>query len=312
VRCSIVDAAINVFGPNPPSRWSPSEKKVGHGFAQFPVDNVGVQYGLGALSKHEITPAQFADLNQKIGGLDIDTNLVPHRVRATRSALARAYRSGMINEANNLNRTAIIDCRGPDPGLFHDAYRAFAVRARLDRAHGTHASQLIWEGPAPIIGDAECQRLSFEAMDRWLAAVHRDHRHVGVARKVAADKPADLTDRCYSGTGTMLSSNLCGPAIVPIYGTPRMDAGDGITTDANKCQLEPLDRSSYDVSFTNAQWAALRATFPKGVCNFSKPGVAQQPTVPWQTYQRRNGKVIYGGRPLGSPPRSKPIRPRRR
>ena len=42
----------------------------------------------------------------------------------------------MINEANNLDRTAIIDCRGPDPGAFHDAYRAFAVRARLDRAHG--------------------------------------------------------------------------------------------------------------------------------------------------------------------------------
>ena len=26
------------------------------------------------------------------------------------------------------------------PGLFHDAYRAFAVRARLDRAHGNHAT----------------------------------------------------------------------------------------------------------------------------------------------------------------------------
>ena len=58
----------------------------------------------------------------------------------------------MINETNNLDRTAIIDCRGPDPGAFHDAYRAFAVRARLDREHGGHANQLIWEGPGEPIG----------------------------------------------------------------------------------------------------------------------------------------------------------------
>ena len=74
----------------------------------------------------------------------------PERMRADHTALANAYRSGMINETNNLDRTAIIDCRGPDPGLFHDAYRAFAVRARLDRAHGNHANQLIWEGPVAV------------------------------------------------------------------------------------------------------------------------------------------------------------------
>ena len=61
----------------------------------------------------------------------------------------------MINETNNLNQTAIIDCRGPNPGLFHDAYRAFAVRARLDREHGTHANQLIWEGPVPLLADKQ-------------------------------------------------------------------------------------------------------------------------------------------------------------
>ena len=115
--------------------WTPQEKQIGHGFADTPVDNVGVQYGLGALQQGEITPAQFVDLNQKIGGLDPDANHTPERMRADHTALANAYRSGMINETNNLNRTAIIDCRGPNPGLFHDAYRAFAVRARLNRAH---------------------------------------------------------------------------------------------------------------------------------------------------------------------------------
>jgi hypothetical protein len=90
-------------------------------------------------------------------------------------------------------------------------------------------------------------------------------------------------------------------------------AGDGITTDANKCQLKSLSRSDYPgVTFTAAQWSSLQKTFPTGVCDFSKPGVAQQPTIPWLTYQDARGHVIYGGRPLGSPPASKMFRVRRR
>jgi hypothetical protein len=40
------------------------------------------------------------------------------------------------------------------------------------------------------------------------------------------------------------------------------------------------------------------------VCDFSKPGVSQQGTVPWQTYQddSNGGAVIYGGQPLGAAP----------
>ena len=60
--------------------------------------------------------------------------------------------------------------------------------------------------------------------------------------------------------------------------------------------------------FTDAQWSALQKIFPSGVCDFSKPGVDQQRTIPWQTYQDARGKVIYGGRPLGAPPRSTPIK----
>jgi hypothetical protein len=309
VRCSILDAAINVFGPRQPEVWSPIEQQLGRGFAGSPIDNVGVQYGLSALERGQITPAQFVDLNAKVGGLDIDTNLVPNRISADRPTLANAYRSGMINEANNLNKTAIIDCRGPDPGLFHDAYRAFAVRARLDREHGTHANQLIWEGPVLLLGDSKCELNSFLAMDRWLAAVEKDRRHVPPARKIAADKPADLMDRCYDGAGNQLADGLCPQGVVDVYGTPRTVAGDAITTDTNKCQVKPLSRADYGIGFSDEQWAQLQATFPEGVCDFSRPGVDQQGTIAWQTYQRRNGDVIYGGRPLGKPPMSKRIKP---
>ena len=60
------------------------------------------------------------------------------------------------------------------------------------------------------------------------------------------------------------------------------------------------------MQFTDAQWQELEATFPDGVCDYNKPGVAQRYTIPWLGYQRPDGKVIYGGRPLGAPPSSHP------
>ncbi len=314
VRCDIQDAAINVFGPDPRADWSASEKKAGHGFAVPPIDNVGVEYGLGALQQGKITPAQFVDLNEKIGGVDIDTNPTASRIATRGAALANAYRSGMINETNNLDQTAIIDCRGPDPGAFHDAYRAFALRARLDREHGNHANQLIWEGPALIIGDTQCNLTSLIAMDRWLGAVEKDTSSKTQAQKIADDKPSDLGDECYDGNGNKVSDGLCPPGVVPIYGTPRTVAGDAITTDANKCQLKPLSRSGNygPIPFTDAQWAQLQSLFPNGVCDFSKPGVDQQPTIPWMTYQDARGHVIYGGRPLGPAAGVGPVRSQRR
>jgi hypothetical protein len=312
VRCTIQDAAVNVFGPRSPTLWGPQEKQIGRGFAGAPVDNVGVQYGLGALRSGKITAAQFVDVNAKIGGLNADAAVVPDRIAAERPTLANAYRSGMINETNNLDRTAIIDCRGPDEGLFHDAYRAFAVRARLDREHGGHGNQVIFEGPQSLTADPQCELNSFLAMDRWLAAVENDSSRRPLARKIVRDKPADITDRCYDGSGVKVSDDLC-PSIVHVYGTPRTVAGDAITTDNNKCRLKPLDRDDYgDVQFTDAQWADLQETFPSGVCDFSRPGVSQQPTIPWQTYQNARGRVIYGGTPLGPPPQSTPLKVKRR
>ena len=108
----------------------------------------------------------------------------------------------MINETNNLDETAIIDCRGPDPGAFHDAYRAFAIRARLDREHGDHDNQVIWEGPVPLLGDAAMRANSFL---RWTAGWPPSRRttpKAPLAEKIARDKPAGLTDACYDGAGS--------------------------------------------------------------------------------------------------------------
>src|SRR5581483_9817625 len=136
VRCTLADYMINVFGPRPSDVWSQNEQKLGHGFAGLPIDNVGVEYGLTALQQGTISPAQFVDLNNKIGGQNIDLNPTKARFKADQPALRNDYRSGAVNETNNLTSVAIIDLRGPDPGAFHDAYRSWAIRARLEKQEG--------------------------------------------------------------------------------------------------------------------------------------------------------------------------------
>ena len=51
-----------------------------------------MQYGLTALQGARITPEQFVDLNEKVGGLDIDWNWQPQRSEADPAALEIAYR----------------------------------------------------------------------------------------------------------------------------------------------------------------------------------------------------------------------------
>ena len=295
VRCTLQDYMVNLFGRRPSD-----------GFANRPFDNVGIQYGLKGLADGLLTPAQFVDLNSNLGGLNIDDNVQAQRSTADLIALTRAYRSGAVDEANNLNQVAIIDLRGPDPGAFHDVYRTYALRDRLLRNFGTAANQVLWRGQVPLLGDTNFADQSVFAEDTWLARVDNDHRAVPLPQKIIEDKPGTVTDRCTDGAGTDLPSPSC-DATVAAYGTPRFGAGEPRTDDVLKCQLKPLRRDDYPVVFTDLQWARLGKAFPTGVCNYGKPGVEQAATTPSLTYQDAAGHVVYGGRPLGAAPRSVPF-----
>ena len=319
VRCTLTDYMINVLGPRPEERWGPVERKLGRGFGGLPLAAVGVQFGLEALKRGEISTAQFVDLNSKLGGVDVDIRPTPERNEADRPTLAHAYRSGAINKANNLDRVAIIDLRGPDHGAFHDAYRSWAIRARLEREHGHFRNHAIWMGHAPLIGDPGYATEGLLAMDRWLAAVEKDRSKRALAEKIVANRPEDVQDRCSQIPGV---EQVAVPGLGQVcrlrdvesrYGTPAMVAGEGVETDINRCRLKPLRRTDYyPVEFSAAEWDALRKAFPDGVCDWSKPGLDMQDTIPWQTYQDSRGKVIYGGRPLGAAPKSVVVKERRR
>jgi hypothetical protein len=312
VRCTLADYMINVFGPRPQALWGSVEKQLGHGFAGRPVGNVGVQYGLHALEEGTITPAQFVDLNAKVGGADIDLKATKQRIRADEPAVKYAYLSGSVNEANNLVNVPVIDLRGPDPGAFHDAYRTWSMRARLERDEGHFPkNHVIWFGPAPLIGSPKYTTEALLAMDRWLSTVEADGRKLTLTEKVAADRPEDVHDKC---SNVEVVEEVSVPGIGPVcqlplaetrFATPRVVAGEAITTDNQECQLKPLTQSAYyPTAFTTEEWSQLQQAFPTGVCDFSKPGISQQSTVPWRTYQNdaAGGTVIYGGKTLGKAP----------
>ena len=92
------------------------------------------------------------------------------------------------------------------------------------------------------------------------------------------------------------------PRGVPYYADPRIAAGGPASDDVIKCNLRPLDRADYQVAFSDDQWARLQRAFPAGVCDYDRPGVGQQPSIPWMTFA--DGP---GGRPLGAAPTSEPV-----
>ncbi|HVX70892.1 MAG TPA: DUF6351 family protein, partial [Mycobacteriales bacterium] len=195
VRCSVIDAAINVFGPRPKRVWSKQEKAAGHGFAGLPLGNAGVMYGLSLVEQGLISVDQFIDLNAKIGGLDIDGGPQPARTTGDKSAISAAYRSGLINEANNMGDVAIIDAAGPDPGIAHDYVHTWWMRDRIEHALGGTGNHVLWFGPTPLVGDVNWMNVALTKMDSWLAAISRDHSSKSISRKVIDDRPANVHDR---------------------------------------------------------------------------------------------------------------------
>jgi hypothetical protein len=124
---------------------------------------------------------------------------------------------------------------------------------------------------------------------------------VPVKRKVLDNKPAEAVDACWIDGQQVISRSRCDEAY-PHYALPRLAAGGPLANNIIKCSLKPLKRTDYDdVEFTGEQWQRLQRALPEGVCDYSRPGVGQQPSIPWLTYESGPG-----GRPLGPAPDARP------
>src|SRR5260370_23203681 len=136
-RCSPPDHAVSIWGMAP-----------GTNYARVTRDNVGVQYGLKALMSGAITAAEFVTLNERIGGIDSDSNIttdvpVASRMVADPDAVHTAYVSGIVSDGFNLGKVPIIDLRGYDNSGIHHTWPSFELPRRLDMATGNHHNHLL-------------------------------------------------------------------------------------------------------------------------------------------------------------------------
>ena len=276
-RCTIYDHAVRAFGLDPKT-----------GFARRPLDNVGVQYGLLALNKGLISKAQFLDLNEKIGGVDIDANFIAERTVGDPAAVRRGYESGrFLSGGGGLAQIPIIDYRAYadfDDGDPHMRFHSFSTRDRLIQMNGHARNHVmliedlrygLFSLNSPLVQEALRQ------MDQWLLNLAQDNSHAPRVKKVVASKPADLQDACVAPDGTRIvepqvyKQGEC-HALFPSHGSAYLEAGMPVANNIVMCHLKRIQSSDYAVQFTPEELVRLRNIFPEGVCDYTKPGVEQR------------------------------------
>jgi len=219
---------VNVYGVGP------------DGYARSTYDNVGVQYGLRALVDGHITPAEFLDLNAKVGSwkapgdmvqegcpftpaacadpaqfdpwsarnmlLSPDGGLTPApRTRGSREAIAAAYRSGLVFRGDI--DLPIIDWRHylEDQLDMHNSHQSFATRQRMLNADGRAGNQVIWFTDARPAAVFDQTPEALTVMDQWMANIRANPR-----RGVVGNKPPLAVDRCFNTQGVEIAA---GPTV---------------------------------------------------------------------------------------------------
>ncbi len=231
------------------------------GFARNPWDNVGVQYGLAAVADGSLTPAEFLDLNAKVGSWKESVDMVPAgypfdgaldlgnldpwsarniaqsadggatpapRRTGDRIAIEAAYASGMRFQGEI--DIPIIDWRHylEHQLDMHHSHQSFAARRRLEQGRGNADNQLIWftgAFPNPVFDQTP---EAFEVIDEWMANLRANP-----AGGVAGNKPSRAVDRCFATDGSEIAAGD--------------DVWDGILNDApaGACtQTYPVQRST--------------------------------------------------------------------
>ena len=278
-RCDVYSHYVNVYGRDAET-----------GFARRPLDNVGVQYGLGALEDGDITTAQFLDLNRHIGGFDQDGGFQAERTVADPEAVRLAYETGRLTSGGGgLSDTPIIDYRAysddRENGDVHVRYHSFSMRERLRKANGRTDNHVmlteddrygLYSSSSPVLRGALAQ------MDRWLANLEAGDKDGSRIDAVAGARPAELVDACWTredDSTRIVEEQVRGSGrcedLYPSAPAPREVAGAPLASDVIKCELKPIDLGDYGATFTAEQEAELREIFDAGVCDWTQPGVGQ-------------------------------------
>ncbi|MFV0316849.1 MAG: DUF6351 family protein [Microthrixaceae bacterium] len=296
LRCTMQDSYPQVFERDPET-----------GFAERPIDNTGVQYGLKALNEGVIDPDQFLSLNEFVGGLDLDANPIPERMVADEAAIERLYETGRITSGGALLDIPIIVTNTyTDPGGdIHDRFRMFSMNERLRTDSGDQApGYVMWTRP-PSAGSSITEQLAgtggsgtraTRLLDEWATALAADDSEAPIAERLAATRPDEAVNTCFDEDGAVVEAGAdvydadapCAQEY-PLHDDPRTAAGAPLANNIAKCTLqsvtEALEGGVYEVEFTDAQIERLESIFPDGVCDWTVAGVGQVPLgKPWRSF----------------------------
>ena len=213
VEWTHADDLRNIYGEDP------------DGYARSTWDNVGVQYGLKALVDGRITPAEFLDLNAKVGTWKESRDMVqegepfvdggswdpwssrnmrlspdggatpaPRRTGSI-EAMNAAYESGLVFDGDI--DIPVIDERAylEEQLDMHNSHQSFATRQRMLDHDGDASNQVIWFSwptPGETATPMPLTLHAFATIDEWMANIRRHPN-----RSVAENKPAAAVDGCF-------------------------------------------------------------------------------------------------------------------
>lgn len=287
-RPTVFDASVNIYG----KARNPLDPSGASSYALRPYDNVGVQYGLSALNAGAITPTQFLDLNESVGGFDTDANPVPARSVGNAGAMQRAYQAGlMLSGSGGLASLPIMDTTAiysEDTSNYHMQWEHFAVRERLIQANGNADNQVMWRGGPSTAPISTGNALAISTFEQWMEKIVADKAAGSAIEKVLRNKPAAAVDGCFDPSLKFIAEkqtlgvndSTCN-TLFPSYTMPRYQAGGPLAANVFKCQLKPVSAADYKVTFSGPELARLNAIFPSGTCDWTKPGVGQTRVVTW-------------------------------
>ncbi len=212
-----------------------------NGYAPNNWDNVGVQYGLRALTSGQLSVQEFLDLNACVGGWKypqdmvtslfpwdkegdsgqfdpwdaVNMNLSPNckqgkpapRTQGNMHTMQTAYKSGQVFSGRI--DIPILDIRWYwEPVLdMHHSIASFSVRARIENANGHANNHIIWV--------AECSKMDlvkltkdcqFNPTANALGVVDEWMENIkrSPGKSVTNSKPKNATDTCYKADGSLL------------------------------------------------------------------------------------------------------------
>ena len=171
----------------------------------------------------------------------------------------------------------------------HNSHQSFASRQRVLDRMGDSDHMVIWfTDTTPGVPKASQSLEALAVMDRWMTNIR-----LNPGRGIARNKPAEAADACYDLQGQLIyrgrdawNGILDGKAPgactqrFPLYGTSRIVAGAPIEGGIYDCARKPVNRALADGTYAPwvpnaAEITQLKAIFPEGVCDYSRPDQAR-------------------------------------